>query len=420
MTERGVVVVGAGQAGVQCAVSVREAKPATPIVLISGEAGDPYQRPQLSKEFMTVSEDAAPLELRTRRALSEHGIDFRGPCTVTSINTERHTVRIDKDTSLEYSDLVLATGSRNRSLSIPGVELDGVYSLRTLEEALAIRGALSAALSVVVVGAGFIGLELATAAQHRGLTVTVIDIAERPMARMLSEPMSQFFLDAHSADGMTFRLGDGVDRFEGRNGRVCDVVTSSGEHFAADIVIVAVGIQPNVELARAAGLTVENGIVVDGSMSTSAPSVWAIGDCASFPHPLMEKRIRLESVQNAADQAKYLGHRLGGTAGGNYQDLPWFWSYQGQLRLQIAGLVQDPDEVVLRGNPESRRFSAFCFRNGQLQGVESLNTAPDHMAARRILSQRLALTSAEAADPGFDLKQYSRTQGRVASRREPS
>ncbi|MEO7125520.1 MAG: FAD-dependent oxidoreductase [Nakamurella sp.] len=414
MTQRGVVIVGAGQAGVQCAVSIRETNAAIPIVLISDEAGDPYHRPQLSKEFMTATENIAPLELRTRAALSEHGVDFRAPCAVTSINTQRQTVDIDSGVRLEYSDLVLATGSRNRSASIPGVELDGVYSLRTLPEASAIRGALSRAARLVVVGAGFIGLELASAARARGLTVTVIDIAERPMARMLSEQMSQFYLDAHTADGIAFRLGDGVDRFEGRNGRVCGVVTSSGELLAADFVIVAVGIHPNVELAQEAGLAVDNGIVVDGSLRTSASSVWAIGDCASVPHPLAKNRIRLESVQNAADQAEHLGHRLSGADVGNYHALPWFWSFQGALRLQIAGLIHDPDEVVIRGDPQRRRFSAFCFRNEQLQGVESLNTTPDHMAARRILAHELALTPAQAADLDFDLKTYSRTAGSAA------
>ncbi len=409
MRPAGVVVIGAGQAGVQFAVSLRETNSSTPITLIGAEAGNPYQRPQLSKEFITNAEETEPLMLRTLGALAERKIDFRDAREVISIDPKLQTVRLNDGTEISYSQLVLATGSRNRSLPVPGAELAGVYTLRTLDQAFAIRKALTNGHRVVIVGAGFIGMEIAAAARIRGFDATVIDIAERPMARMLSEPMSRFFLGAHGRDGITFRLGQGIQSFEGKANQVNAVITTEGERLPADLVIVAVGIQPNVELAASAGVEVDNGIVVDSRLRTNVPQIWALGDCASFPHPLANTHVRLESVQNAADQAKYLGHNLSNEAAPAYGELPWFWSFQGELKLRIAGLIAAPDQIVLRGEPESRKFSVFCFADGHLQSVESVNATSDHMAARRILAaeRQPSLSASEIADPGFDLKKYS-------------
>ncbi|MDN5759393.1 MAG: NAD(P)/FAD-dependent oxidoreductase, partial [Tomitella sp.] len=286
MIAAGVVVVGAGQAGVQFADSFREADPSTPLTLIGSEAGDPYQRPQLSKEFIAAAGETEPLLLRTRQALAQRQIDFRDARDATAIEPGPRTVTLDDGTQVGYTKLVLATGSRNRALPMPGSELGGVHSLRTLDDARAIRRALTAGRRLVIVGAGFIGMEVAAAARRRGLDVTVIDIAERPMARMLSEPMSRFFLDAHREDGIDFRLGQGIHSLAGAADRVTAVVTRDGERLPADLVIAAIGIQPNVELAASAGVAVDNGIVVDACLRTNVPHIWAIGDCVCYPHPM--------------------------------------------------------------------------------------------------------------------------------------
>lgn len=409
MRVRDVAILGAGHAGVQLACSLRESSPSRTITLIDTHAGDPYQRPQLSKEFMTDEGQPSPLGLRTREALAALSIDFRDRTTAVALDTARRRVHVDDGAAVSYADLVLATGARNRALPIAGVELEGVCGLRTLEDAHAIRKRLATAGRVVVVGAGFIGLELAAAALGRGLPVTVVDVADRPMSRVLSRPMSHFFCSAHAQDGMEFRFGVGVEFFEGDDCRVSAVVCSDGSRIPADLVIVGIGIQPNTGLAERAGIVVSDGVVVDACMRTSEPHVWAIGDCARFPHFRTGSLVRLESVQNATDQAKHLGSGLGAELA-EYREVPWFWSSQGALKLQIAGLVFDPDEVVLRGNPEARRFSVFCFRENRLIGVESVNSVADHMAARRLLDRDLPLTSEQASDPTFDLKAYSRTK----------
>lgn len=416
MSTRDVVVVGAGQAGVQFAVSLREANPSQPVVLVGSESGSPYQRPQLSKEFMLQTDEPTPLVLRTREALAERAIDFREACTVTAIDPAAKTVRLDNGADVDYAKLILATGSRKRSLTAPGIDLEGVYSLRTLNDALAIRSALALSRRVVVIGAGFIGLEVAAAAKRRGLHVTVVDVADRPMARVLSKPMSRFFQDAHSQDGIELRLGQGVRFLEGNQNRVAAVMTDDGARLPADLVLVAVGIQPNAEIAESAGVETGNGIIVDDCLRTNVSDVWALGDCVNFHHPLVGARVRLESVQNAADQGKYLGHNLMHDDPPPYQALPWFWSYQDTLKLRIAGVVMKPDEVVVRGDPAARKFSTFCFRDGRLQGVESLNATSDHMAARRLLAAgaQLAVTPAELSDPSFDLKKYSQGLSFVA------
>src|SRR6185312_6015040 len=344
---------------------------------------------------------------------------------VTSIDRAARTVALDDGTTLAYSKLVLATGAANRELAVPGADLAGIHGLRTLTDAQALHARLDAVRSVVVIGAGFIGLEFAAAARARGLDVTVLEYADRPMGRALTPVMSGFFADTHQRLGVTLRLGEGIASFDGdENGHVTAAVSTTGNRYPADLVLVGVGVTPRTELAAAAGLEVENGIVVDGSLRTSDPDIYALGDCASFPNAHAGTRTRLESVQNATDQARHAaraiagtsaqlaaepGSRFGGEPGG-YADLPWFWSNQGPLRLQIAGLVAPGDQTVLRGNPAEEKFSVFCFRNGALAAVESVNQPADHMAARRLLAAGRTLTPEQAADPDFDLKTYSKQQ----------
>jgi 3-phenylpropionate/trans-cinnamate dioxygenase ferredoxin reductase component len=304
---------------------------------------------------------------------------------------------------------VLATGARNRTLELPGSGLDGVVSLRTLADSLELRERLEQARSVAIVGAGFIGLEVASVAATGGREVTVLELAERPMTRTTSAATSEFFAAAHRRNGVELLLGSALGALSGRSGRVTGVEAADGRRREADVVLVAVGVEPNHELAASAGLPIDRGVIVDQHLRTGDPAISAIGDCARFPCALWEAPVLLESVQNAADQAHAVAARIVGR-GGAYSSVPWFWSDQAGLRLQLAGRTADADEVVVCGEVAASRFSSLCFRSGRLCGVESVGRPGDHVAARRLLASESGLAPATAAAAGFDLKAYARSR----------
>ena len=302
----------------------------------------------------------------------------------------------------------LATGARNRVPDVPGIEFEGVFGIRTLADADALAPRLSSARQVVVIGAGFIGLEFAAVAAARGAAVHVLEVAERPMARALSRPMSELFSHGHAALGVKLEFGQAAARLIGEAGHVTGVQTADDRVLPADLVVYGVGVLPNVELAAAAGLAVENGIRVDDLLLTSDPCISAIGDAVSYRSPwapASSRAVRLESVQNAVDQAKAVAARLMGKPAA-YSALPWFWSDQGDMRLQIAGLSEGCDQTVQIGSIESRQLTVLCFRAGRLIAVETTNRTPDHMAARKLLLRATPLTPQQAAEPGFDLKAF--------------
>ena len=403
----GVVIVGAGQGGFQVAVSLREGGYDGPVVLVGDEAGLPYERPPLSKSYLTGQASDDSVLLRPARYFQDHGIEVVRGQRVQSLDRSARSVTLDDGRRLPYGHLVLATGTRPRPLPVPGAELAGVHTLRTLTDAAALRSALAGVQHVVVVGGGFIGLEFASVATGLGLSTVVVEAAPRPMARALSEPMSAWFAGAHRGRGVRLLLDEGVARIDGRDGRVVGVTTRSGREVPADVVLVGIGVVPNDELAAAAGLATDDGVVVDGLMVTSDPDVSAVGDCAAFVSPSHGRRIRIESVQNATDQARTVAARLTGTPA-PYSAVPWFWSDQGDWRLQIVGMNTDCDTTVVRGDPDAARFSVFCFRGGELVSVESVNRAADHVVGRRLLAAGHALTPEQAADPAFDLKTHAR------------
>jgi 3-phenylpropionate/trans-cinnamate dioxygenase ferredoxin reductase subunit len=259
----------------------------------------------------------------------------------------------------------------------------------------------------VVVGAGFIGLEFASVALARGSLVHIIEVTRQPMVRVVSMPVSRFFTEAHIGWGADVALGTGVVRILGAAGRVTGVETSDGRSIPADLVLICIGVIPNAQLAGAAGLAIDDGIIVDEYLMTSDPAISAIGDCANFPTPFAPVRVRLESVQNAVDQGRCVADRLAGRPV-PYQKVPWFWSDQGDLKLQIAGITIGHDTSVLRGDPADRNFSVFCFRGRRLIGVESVNRTADHVIARRLLAGDPALSPEQAADEGFDLRAHAR------------
>ena len=279
--------------------------------------------------------------------------------------------------------------------------------LRTLADADILRDRLDQAREVVVVGAGFIGLEFASVAIARGAAVHIIEVTQHPMGRVVSAATSRFFTEAHRSWGARISLGTGVSRILGADGRVTGVETTDSQHLPADLVLICIGVIPNTELASDAGLVVDNGIVVDEFLVTRDPGVFAIGDCANFPTPFAAGRVRLESVQNAVDQGRCVaGHIAGKPA--VYDKVPWFWSDQGDLKLQIAGITAGHDAAVLRGDPDGGHFSVFCFRAGRLIGVESVNQTADHVVARRLLAGDPGLTPEQAADESYDLRAHAR------------
>jgi 3-phenylpropionate/trans-cinnamate dioxygenase ferredoxin reductase subunit len=399
-----VVIVGAGHAGFQLAASLRQHGFEGRIALLGDEPVLPYQRPPLSKDYLAGKIGFDLLLMRPEAFYRDHRIDFHEGARVTEIDRAARSVQLGSGERLGYEHLVLATGARNRVPPLPGIELDGVSYLRTLSETHELRDRLAAAERIVVIGAGFIGLEFAAVARAQGKRVHIIELTDRVMGRVASVPVSHFFAAAHRRSGVEFGFGAQVVRIAGSGGRVEEVELAGGERLPADLVLVSIGVVPNGELAAAAGLAVANGIVVDDCLGTADPAISAIGDCAVFPciHAGGAPS-RLESVQNAADHARCVADRILGKPH-PYNALPWFWSEQGELRLQIAGLTAGHDLSVLRGDPASGAFSVFCYRAGELSGIESVNRPADHAQARRLLASGRQVTPTEAADDGFDLR----------------
>lgn len=402
MSER-VVIVGAGQAGFETATSLRSKGFNGEITILGDEPGVPYQRPPLSKAFLKGDPDPDSVALRPLEYFASHRIDLRCAHPVVHIDRDARAVELLNGARIEYDHLVLATGTRNRVLPVPGAELDGVHYLRTLNEAHQLASTLSSCKSVVVVGGGFIGLEVAAAAKRHGAEVTIVEALDRPMARAVSETISAFFVDEHARRGVRWQLGVGVESVVEKNGRAVGVRTSDGTTIDADIIVVGIGVLPNSELASAAGLAVENGIVVDLHLLTEDPRISAIGDCASYPNTAGTGRLRLESIQNAVDHARCVANRLVGNDL-PYSSVPWFWTEQYSSKLQMAGLVAGHDSTVVRGSIENGEFSVFCFAGDQLLGVESVNRTRDHMAARKLLAVNAAPTRDQVTDLNFDLK----------------
>ncbi|QZY47051.1 NAD(P)/FAD-dependent oxidoreductase [Mycolicibacterium austroafricanum] len=398
-----VVIVGAGQAGVETAVALRSKGFDDPIVILGDERCAPYQRPPLSKEFLKAPTDSDDIALRPAAYFDRNNIDLRCGRNVTGIDRDAGSVRLADGTAQTYQHLVLATGTRNRRLNVPGADLGGLHYLRTLDEAHALTARLKSCASVVVIGAGFIGLEVAAAARAHGADVTVVEAAERPMGRAVSRQMSDYYADLHRSNGVRLLMNTGVGEIAEKDGRAATVITTAGERIDADVIVVGIGVIPNTELAAAAGLAVDNGVVVDSMLSTEDANISAVGDCAAYPLPSRPGLVRLESVQNAVDHARCVAARLTGQAS-DYDRVAWFWTEQFDSKLQMAGLVTGYDRAILRGDPGRGSFSVFCFGGDVLLGVESVNAARDHMAARKLLAGRCAITPEQAADVGVDLK----------------
>ncbi|WP_410621818.1 NAD(P)/FAD-dependent oxidoreductase [Amycolatopsis sp. cmx-8-4] len=395
-----VLVVGAGQSGFQAAASLRDRGFDGRVVLVGDEPGVPYQRPPLSKAYLAGTAGLEQLHLRGEDFFAEKGIELVD-ARVKSIDRAANRVHFDDDEELAYDHLVLATGARNRALPVPGADLPGVLALRTRDDADRLRASLSEARDVVVVGGGFIGLEFAS---HAGRPVTVVEAQDRLLNRVASPEISAYFASLHREAGHTVLLGQGVSALHG-DSRVREVELSDGTRLPADLVVIAVGVVPETALAEAAGLDIANGVVVDAHLRTSDPRIFAIGDCANFPCVQSGAATRLESVQNAVDQARCVAAALTGTEE-PYASLPWFWTDQSGAKLQIAGILDRADRTVVAGDREAGKFSVLSFSGDVLIAVESVNRPADHIAARRLFAADPHPAYADLEASGFDLKAH--------------
>lgn len=409
MTDNGTLVIGASQAGIQLASSLRDLGDGAPITLIGEEPHLPYQRPPLSKAYLHGETELDQLILRSPDLLAERGITL-----ITGERVERIELRAggpagsaytSSGRTLDFDRLALTVGARPRRLTVPGAQLAGVQYLRTADDAVALRELQSAAESVVVVGGGFIGLEAAAVARAQGKRVTVVEAGDRLIGRAVAPVVSDFYLDAHRRRGVDVRLTAQVAAITGRHGRVNGVELADGDRIPADLVIVGIGVQPCVELARDLGLESDPGIVVDEYARTSNPSVVAAGDCTVQPHPRTGTgAVRLESVQNAVSQAKTAAATLLGRLQPNVA-VPWFWSDQYDLKLQIAGLSAGYDRYVVRGSLADESFSVVYYRHGELLAVDSVNAVADYVAVRKALTQGATIAAEAAADRSTALRE---------------
>src|ERR1700742_1291763 len=402
MTQGAVLIVGAGHAGFQVAASLRQAGYKDRVAIINDEAHLPYQRPPLSKAYLKGTGGPDTLMFRPQKFFDDQQIELISDRAV-SIDRAARKLRLHSGNTLDYGHLVLATGARNRLLDIPNAKLSNVRYLRILDDSEDLRARLATSKRVVVIGAGFIGLEFAATARIKGLEVDVLELANRVMARAVTAEVSDYFQKRHDEAGGRIHLGVMATAIEADGDMVTGVSLSDGRHIPADLVVVGVGVLPNVELAKDAGLPTASGIIVNEHLLTSDPNISAIGDCALFDSPRFGGTLRLESVQNATDQAKCVAARLTGDDK-PYDGQPWFWSDQGDDKLQIAGLTTGYDQVVVRGDQEARSFSAFCYKQGQLVGIESVNRAADHVFGRKVLGLNRSIEPEQAADLSFDLK----------------
>jgi 3-phenylpropionate/trans-cinnamate dioxygenase ferredoxin reductase component len=387
-----VVIIGGGQGGFQVAASLRAEGYQERITLIGDEPNIPYQRPPLSKGFLLGKQEQRHAELRPAAFYETQRITLV-TARATAIDRVARRVTLDSGEQIEYDTLVLATGARNRLLPH-----ENVLYLRTLAEATEIRQRLTSANDVVVIGGGFIGLEVAAAARTLNKQVTVIESQSRLMARVVAPVVSEYFRTQHEAKGVDILLNADLQGIHEK-----EVLLGERTRRPADLVIAGIGVEPNVELAREAGLSVGNGITVNEYLQTADERIFAIGDCAESPNSYAETLSRLESVQNAVDQAACAAKAIVGNRA-PYGAVPWFWTDQYDIHLQMAGLPTGYDQVVTRGDPASRKFSVFYYRAGKLCAVDSVNRPADHLAARKLIGARTALSPDQAKDESFDLK----------------
>ena len=405
-TAQTVVIIGGGQAGAQAIVSLRQWGFEGEICLIGAESALPYQRPPLSKAYLKGEMEEARLYFKPAEWYESERVNVLTGLEATKIDrTNRHII-LSNGGEVEYDALIIATGSRPRPLPLPGANLGNVFELRGLTDVQALAPEATAGKHAVIVGAGYIGLEAAAVARQLGLDVTVLEMADRVLARVTSPAISDYYTKLHQRHGVTIRTGARLEALLGDNGKVTAARLASGEELACDLALVGIGILPNQELAAEAGIACDNGILVDRDARTNDPRIFAAGDCASRPLVHYGRHGRLESVHNAIEQGKLAAAAILGRPR-PAEDTPWFWSDQYDVKLQIAGLSQDYDEIVLRGTPENDQFAVFYFKSGRLIAADAVNAAPEFLVAKKLIMSGASLAPADLSDTSVSMKEIA-------------
>ena len=397
-----IVIVGAGHAAGQVVATLKQKQYEGDICLIGEESYLPYQRPPLSKKYLAGELPAERLHFKADNFYDESNIEVHLDTRIDSIDRSKKIARSVGGAEFSYGKLVLSPGTHPRHMDLPGVELGGVHYLRTIRDVDTIREQFRPGARLIIVGAGYIGLEVAAVAAQLGLDVTVIETLDRAMSRVVSEHVSEFYQQEHAKHGVKFRLSTNIIGFSG-DGCVHAVDLSDGSRIPADIVIIGIGVVPNTSLASDSGLEVSNGIVVNDRCQTSDPDIYAVGDCTYHPNELLGRGVRLESVHNALEQAKTAALNLCGEDV-RYTQVPWFWSDQYDLKLQIAGLSQGFDQTIIRGDPADRSFSCLYLSDGRLIAVDAINKPKDFMQSKKLIADRVVIDPALLADSSVDLK----------------
>ena len=395
----GMVIIGAGHAAGQAAASLRQEKYTGPRTIIGDEAHLPYQRPPLSKAYLSGSQEVDRVYLRAEKFYQEKEIDLKLSTRATAIDPDAKAVELEDGSKIDYDKLLISTGSRPRLLSIPGSDLGGIHYLRTIDDVDGIRADMHEGANLVIVGGGYIGLEVAAVGIEQGLNVHVLEMEDRILQRVTTPTMSKYYDELHRGRGVQIHTNTGVTGFSG-DAKVQKVMCGDTE-FAADMVIVGIGIVPNIELAEAAGIICDNGIVVDDHCQTSNPDIYAAGDCTNHPNALLDRRLRLESVPNAMDQARTsASNMLGGDK--SYAAIPWFWSDQYELKLQMVGFSADGNREVMRGDMASNQFAVFYLKDNTVVAADTVNSPKEFMLCKQLVGKEA--DSAVLADSTSDLK----------------
>ncbi|GAB5458367.1 MAG: FAD-dependent oxidoreductase [Henriciella sp.] len=402
-----VIIIGAGQAAAQASISLRSFGYDGSLTIIGDEPFIPYQRPPLSKAYMKGDMSEERLYFKPSSWYQDQSIDLILSDTVTQLDTKTKTVRLKRGRELNYDKLILATGARPRPMTIPGADLGNVFYLRTLSDVKNIRPHMTHETKLVIVGAGYIGLEAAAVAQTLGLNVTVLEMADRVLARVAGSTTSDFYETTHREHGVDIRTGAQVAALRGDHD-VTHVQLSDGNLIEANIVLIGIGILPNKELAQEAGITCAEGVVTDRDSRTSDPDVFAAGDCAQRPIIYLDRSGRLESVHNAIEQGKLAAAAITGNSR-PIEDCPWFWSDQFDYKLQIAGLSNGFDTEVLRGYPQDGKFSVFYFKQERLIAVDAINSPPEFIVSKKLISAGACPSPELLADTTKSMKEIAAT-----------
>jgi 3-phenylpropionate/trans-cinnamate dioxygenase ferredoxin reductase component len=402
MSDRTFIILGASLAGAKAAEALREHGFDGKVVLIGTEVERPYERPPLTKDYLRGESEREKAYVHPERFYDEHDIELESGVTATAIDPAASTVTLDDGRELHFDRLLLTTGAQPRPIPVPGADLDGVYYLRTLDDCDALRLRLDAGGRVAVIGGGWIGSEFAASARQKGLEVALIDPLEIPMARLFGDEVGSFYRDVHARQGVELLLGDGVDSFEG-DGAVSRVKTTAGKTVECEFVVVGIGVAPRVGLAEAAGIKIDNGIVVDEHLRSSAENVFAAGDVANAWHPFYKQQIRVEHWANALNQGPAAARAMLGDDAG-YERLPYFFSDQYDVGMEYSGHAIDWDEVVFRGSRESGEFVAFWLQDQRVVAGMNVNVWDVNQHVQELIRSRVQVNTAELADPDTSLE----------------